>query len=289
MKSILSWLSTPYYFNPSVKFKLKISFAFGFFVFLFLYVFKPFDINSLVNLVLEYTLLLGIITTSGVFFMLYIPALLFKNYFDEDKWTIGRNLFVILIGLLLIGSFLWYLSNLYKNTFGIDSLNYITFLTYTFLVGTIPLLFFVFINEKNVREKRKKRATEITNFKKEKLVKKVLKKEVTIYSDNQKEKIVFKVDDLVYISSQGNYASFFIRKNSDLKEMILRVTLTKIDEELQDYTSIIRCHKSYIINVNFITDISGNARGYLLKLDVIPFDIPVSRNFSKQSLKSLLS
>jgi len=71
--------------------------------------------------------------------------------------------------------------------------------------------------------------------------------------------------------------------------MILRVTLTKIDEELQDYTSIIRCHKSYIINVNFITDISGNARGYLLKSDVIPFDIPVSRNFSKQSLKGLLS
>ncbi|WP_347173066.1 LytR/AlgR family response regulator transcription factor [Polaribacter uvawellassae] len=289
MKTIFSWLSAPYYFNPSILFKLKVSFSFGFFVFIFLYIFKPFNLYSIVDFVLEYTILLGIITTSGVFFMLIVPPLLFKNYFDEDKWTVGRNLFVILIGLIIIGSFMWYLGNLYKSTFGIKGLNYITFLTYTFLVGTIPLLFFVFINEKGSRERREKKANEINELKKEKLVEKVLKKEVTICSDNQKEKIVFKVDDLVYISSQGNYASFFIRKNTDLKEKILRVTLTKIDEELQDYSKIIRCHKSYIINVNFITDINGNARGYLLKSDIIPFDIPVSRSFSKQSLKSLLS
>ena len=69
----------------------------------------------------------------------------------------------------------------------------------------------------------------------------------------------------------------------------MRVTLTKIEKELQDYNKIIRCHKSYIVNVNFINNINGNARGYLLKSDEIPFNIPVSRSFSKQSLKSLLS
>ena len=147
MKSIFSWLSTPYYFNPSIKFKLKVSFCFGFFVFIFLYIFKPFNINTLVNLILEYTIFLGVSTTFGVFFMLYIPPLFFKNYFDEDKWTVGRNLFVILIGLFLNGSFLWFFSNLFKNSFGIESLKYFNFLFYTFLVGTIPLLFFVFINE----------------------------------------------------------------------------------------------------------------------------------------------
>tara|TARA_R110001606_G_scaffold393940_1_gene564376 strand:- start:2139 stop:3008 length:870 start_codon:yes stop_codon:yes gene_type:complete len=288
MKSFSSWLSTPYYFNPSIKFKLKVSLYFGFFVFLFLYVFKPFNLYSLKELILGYTIVLGVVTSFGVFFMLFIPALIFKNYFDEDKWTIGRNLFIILIGIVLIGSFLWYFGNLFKNTYGIKGLNYFTFLSYTFFVATIPLLFFVFINEKNVREKREKRANEINIYNKEKLVKKELNPEITIYSDNKKEKIVLKTDDLVYISSQGNYASFFIQKNIDLKEKILRVTLAKINEELEEYTNIIRCHKSYIVNVNYIKDISGNARGYLLKSDVIPFEVPVSRSFSKQSLKSLL-
>jgi len=289
MKFLFSWLSTPYYFNPSVKFKLKIGFYFGLFVFLFLYVFKPFNIPSLVDLILEYTVLLGVITFFGVFFMLYIPALLFENYFDEDKWTIGRNIFVILIGIILIGSVLWYFGNLFKSTFGIVGINYFTFLAYTFSVGVIPLLFFVFINEKSVREKREKRAKEINTYNKEKLVKKILIPKITIYSDNKKEKLIFKPDDLVYISSQGNYASFFIQENTNLKEKILRVTLTKIDTELKDYVNVIRCHKSYIVNVNFIKDISGNARGYLLKSDIIPFSIPVSRSFSKQSLKSLLN
>ena len=289
MKTIFSWLSTPYYFNPLVKFKLKVGFYFGLFVFIFLYIFKPFNLYSLVDFFLEYTALLGLTTAIGVFFMLYIPALIFKSYFDEDNWTIGRNIFVILIGIILIGSLLWYFGNLFKNYFGFIGLSYFTFLGYTFLVATIPLVFFVFINEKSVRGKRIKRAREINTYNKEKLIKKVLKPEVVIYSDNKKEKIIFKTKDLVYISSQGNYASFFIKKKEGLKEKILRVTLTKINQELHDYTNIIRCHKSYIVNVNFINDISGNARGYLLKSEEIPFNIPVSRSFSKQSLKSLLS
>lgn len=289
MKSIFSWLSSPYYFNPSVKFKFKLSFTFGLFVFVFLYIFKPFNLHSLNNLVLGYTIILGVGTALGVFFTLCVPPLLFKKYFDEDNWTIGRNLFIILIGLLFVGSFLWYSGYLYKKVYNIQHIKFITFLTYTFLVGIIPLLFFVFINEKHVREKREKRAKEINTFNKEKLVEKIVKPEITIYSDNKKEKVVFKANDLVYISSQGNYASFFIKKNTNLKEKILRVTLTKIDEELKEYTNIIRCHKSYIVNVNFINDISGNARGYLLKSDLISLNIPVSRSFSRQSLNSLLN
>ena len=288
MKSFLSWLSTPYYYNPSLKFKIRFSVLFGLFVFAFLYIFKPFTLFSLQEILLNYTLILGVGTTLGVFFTLYIPPILFKNYFDEDNWTIGRNLFLIIIGTLFLSLILWYCGYVYKKPYNIQHIKLVDFIAYTFLVGLFPLLFFVFTNEKNVRRKRIKKAKEINTYNRRKLNKKLLKPEVTIYSDNQKEKIVFKTKDLVYISSQGNYASFFIKKNSDLKETILRVTLTKINEELQEYTNIIRCHKSYIVNVNYINNISGNARGYLLKSEEIPFNIPVSRSFSKQSLKSLL-
>lgn len=288
MKPLLSWLSRPYYFNPSLKFKVKFSVLFGLFVFVFLYIFKPFTLSSLEEILLNYTLILGIGTTLGVFFTLYIPPLLFKNYFDEDNWTIGRNLFLIIIGTLFLGFILWCCGYVYKKPYKIQHIKLIDFIAYTFLVGLFPLLFFIFTNEKNIRRKRTKKAREINRYKRKKEIKKSLKPEVIIYSDNKKEKIVLKTKDLVYISSQGNYASFFIKKNTDLKEKILRVTLLKINEELEEYTNIIRCHKSYIVNVNYISDISGNARGYLLKSEEIPFDIPVSRSFSKQSLKSLL-
>ena len=68
----------------------------------------------------------------------------------------------------------------------------------------------------------------------------------------------------------------------------MRVTLTKIIENLKEYPNIIRCHKSYIINSDYVLDISGNARGYLLKIKFISINVPVSRSFSKQSLQSLI-
>ena len=291
MKRIISWLSKPYYFNPSIKFKLKTSLILGFFVFIFLYIFKPFTLSSFESFLLEYTFGIGVFTFLGVFLVMSVPPLIFTDYFNEDKWTVGRNILLIIISMLFIGSVLWYCASIYKDEKGITNISLQLFLFYTFLVGAIPVFFAVYINEKNEARKRRKRAQEIIAYKKKKLLEKekVLKPEIVIYSDNKKEKLSFEINDLVYITSQGNYASFYLKKeNGELKEKILRVTLSKIEKELDGYTKVIRCHKSFIINTNYITHISGNARGYLLESDVISFNIPVSRSFSKQSLMSLL-
>lgn len=290
MKTITSWLSLPYYFNPTIKFKLKISFAVGLFVFLFLYIFRPFYLVSLGDLILNYTAGIGFVTFIGVFLLLYLPALIFTEYFNEDNWTIGRNIFLITIGILINGILIWYIGSLFNNFFNVENISLFQFLIYTYLVGTIPVVFFVFINEKNVRVKRVKKANKINTFnqQKENDIKIKLNETITIYSDNKKEHLKLNIHNLVYITSQGNYASFFLLNNNDLKEKILRVTLAKIENEFKDYNTIIRCHKSYIINSKFIEDISGNARGYLLKSKHVSFNIPVSRSFNKQSLTSLL-
>jgi len=292
MKRITTWLSTPYYFNPSPKFKFKVSISIGLFVFLFLYLFKPFYINYFGGLILEYTSVIGIVTFLSIFFIFIIPPLIFKNYFNEDNWTIGRNLLLIQIGIIFTASWLWYIGNLFRSFYDFGSISYLRYLSFVYLLGTFPVVIFIFFNEKNVREKRKKRAEAINSIKKhqEEDKKVVLKDFFTIYSNNKKEHIKFKIDDLVYITSQGNYASFFLLKNTkkELKEIVIRITLTKISQELDSYVNIIRCHKSYIINSKYIMDVKGNARGYLLKSDVIPFNIPVSRSFSKKSIESIL-
>lgn len=290
IKSFKNWLSTPYYFNPSIKFKFRISFIHGLFIFLFLYIFKPFYLSEFDVIILEYTLGIGVIAFLGTFIVLYIPALIFKNYFNEDNWTIGKNLFLMAIGITFVSINLWYFGEMYKEPYNLRKISLLQFLFYTFLVSTIPLTFFVFINEKNIREKREKKVVEIKERKKEKELKKskILNKEIVLFSDNGKEKISFHIDNLIYITSQGNYVSFFIQPKEELKEKILRATLARISKDLEDYTEIVRCHKSYIINKNYVTDFYGNARGYLLKSDIIPIDIPVSRTFSKKSLQSLL-
>jgi hypothetical protein len=283
MKRVLNWLSNPYYFDPSTKFKLKLSFAFGLFIFLFLFFFKPFGLTNFEEALLKYSIGMGLLDFLATFLLLYISPLIFKDYFNEDNWTVGRNILLMAIGLLFIGIILWNFGEVYKKTYGFDKLTLLEFLSKTFLIGIIPLTFYVFINEKKEREKREKRVFKIREINKENEIN--VSKEISINSDNEKEQITFKADNLIYITSQGNYASFFLKKDDAIKEKILRTTLTKITEKLKDHPNIIRCHKSYIINSNFIHDISGNARGYLLKSNYISEEIPVSRTFSKESLK----
>lgn len=292
MKAISSWLSTPYYFNPSTGFKLRISFFFGLFVFLFLYIFRPFYLSQFDVIIVEYTIGIGTIAFLGTFFMLYVPPLIFKEYFNEDNWTIGRNIFLILLGVLFIGSFLWYFGEMYKEPFNLRRLSLLEYLTYTLLVTSLPLTFFVFSDERRIRNLRQKKIKDIKEFKEQKELKESqpVDEIIKIYSDNKKEHLLVKVSSIIYITSQGNYASFFIKNdtNNDLKEMILRVTLTKIDNAFKNHSNIIRCHKSYIINTGYIDDITGNARGYLLNSKLFPNQIPVSRSFSKKSLLSLM-
>ena len=289
--NLKNWLATPYYYNPSTKFKFKISLVYGLFVFLFLYTFQPFTLYSFKEYLLEYTSSIGLITFLGTFITLVVPPLIFKKYFKEDNWTIGKSILITVLGLFSIGTILWYYGKIFKADKDIEHIEYIAFIFYTFLVGDIPILFGVFFNEKMVRLRREKKAEEITAIKNQKEVeiKPTVPNKIMLKSDNKKESLIFFIEDLVYITSQGNYASFFIKNNKgELKEKILRVTLTKIVENLEEYPTIIRCHKSYIINTKYINGIKGNARGYLLESSLIPHQIPVSRNFSKKSLLGLI-
>lgn len=289
--NLKTWLATPYYYNPSTKFKFKVSLVFGLFVFLFLYVFRPFTLYSFKEYLLEYTFSIGLITFAGSFLTLALPPLLFKKYFKEDNWTVGKSILLIALGLFLVGSVLWYYGKWFKAEKDIKHIEYLMFLYYTFLVGVIPILLGVFFNEKMVRLRRQKKAEEITTIKTQKIEEKkpVLPNKVILKSGNKKESLTFFIEDLVYITSQGNYASFFLKNNkNELKEKILRVTLTKIKENLEEYPNIIRCHKSYIVNTKYINEIKGNARGYLLESTLIDHQIPVSRNFSKKALMGLI-
>jgi len=65
---------------------------------------------------------------------------------------------------------------------------------------------------------------------------------------------------------------------------LLRSTIKQMEEQLKDHQSFIRCHRAYIVNMNQITNIEGNAQGYKLRLRKTDKDIPVSRTYI-QALK----
>ena len=84
-----------------------------------------FSLYSLGDIILHYTFGIGFISFLSTFFFLYVPALCFKKYFNEDKWTIGKNLLLIIIGIFITGIYIYvYITPLQlKSLHRIKSLN----------------------------------------------------------------------------------------------------------------------------------------------------------------------
>jgi DNA-binding LytR/AlgR family response regulator len=70
----------------------------------------------------------------------------------------------------------------------------------------------------------------------------------------------------------------FWKEVETIKSQMIRTSLLNAEDILKEYKFILKCHRSYLININHIDKIEGNSQGYKLFLDNVSFAIPVSRN-----------
>jgi hypothetical protein len=285
LENTINWFLKPYPFVTTTKQKLLMSLVFGKIVFLFLYIFKPFGISKLdINLV-SYTLGFGVITFLITLFSLFIFPLIFPKYFDQNKWIIGKMSLFFLGTTLLIGIANWYYNLQIVKPNNLLNNGLLHYILVTVLVSFFPLLFYMYMSEKN----RSKQHTLVAN-KLSKTTKDDIKerKKIVLFAENKKDGLSLMINEIVYISSEGNYASIFYILKGELKEHLIRISLNELEKQLQSFDFIVRCHKSYIINTQQVLKIEGNARGYFLKLHKLDFFIPVSRSFPKEFLFTLV-
>ncbi len=73
-------------------------------------------------------------------------------------------------------------------------------------------------------------------------------------------------------------------QNGSVQKQLLRVSLKKVEDQLQNVEEIIRCQRSYLVNKLNIRDITGNARSLNILMREYEGMIPVSRSFPKEAL-----
>ena len=99
-------------------------------------------------------------------------------------------------------------------------------------------------------------------------------------ADNQKDKLAVPISAILFLESQDNYVALNFMEGESVKKHMLRSTLKRMETELTD-TSVMRCHRSFLVNLDNVTSASGNAHRLELTLSNFPEKIPVSRNFTK--------
>ena len=91
------------------------------------------------------------------------------------------------------------------------------------------------------------------------------------------ETIIINPTDILYVESLANYVNIIFFSSSNLVQKRLRGSLKDLENTLSPYPYIFHIHRAFLVNLNYITQVSGNAAGYKLQLFGTDKLLPVSK------------
>lgn len=99
-------------------------------------------------------------------------------------------------------------------------------------------------------------------------------------------KISVLLESLLYIDSADNYITIHYMNKSKLSHFLLRNSLKWIDENLAENTPLVRCHRSYMVNLDNVKVLKKTKEGIMLELDADSApDIPVSKTYYERFMQ----
>ena len=104
---------------------------------------------------------------------------------------------------------------------------------------------------------------------------------VHFYDFNGVLRISIAVEKIYYIASQDNYVEIRYEMGGKLLNYLLRCRTTRLEKQLES-TSLVRCHRSFIVNVDNVTQFKREkANTYLVLSHPEARRIPVSKSYYK--------
>lgn len=274
---MLKKLLQPYPIDTSIRHNLVIASSFGLFIFLF---------NLITDTIYkDHSLLESLVPAIVTFLVLSFNFILiprfFSSQFNEDKWTVGREIGWSLMQFICIGSVL-FLYHVQAGDVSFSIKTYSIFIAVSFAIGTAPVIGIVMYEQNRLLKKNLKAALSLNQQLAHPLPTNTNKhQEFVLLSDNEKEKVKFEQNQLILISSADNYVEVFLEEDGQVQKHILRSSLKRIANQLQHNNHFFRCHRAHLINIKHIESVTGNAQGYKVKLTKVEEVIPVSRSQTK--------
>lgn len=95
--------------------------------------------------------------------------------------------------------------------------------------------------------------------------------------------------DLMYIESSDNYVLIHYTINDKIKRYLLRNTLKNLEKEFQR-TNVVRCHRSYLVNLDRVKVLRRGKEGLFIELDAQGADdLPVSKSYQQKVSEKFLA
>lgn len=219
--------------------------------------------------------------------ILVVVPLLIPKWFQIGEWEneppLLLNLFLF---VLLVTAFLFYIRFVGKTQLTL----YVMFKA--ILVCLLPMLtlrilyrnkslerIIIRLKEQNISIQEK-----IDNYQV-----KIGEEEINIFSANKSDKFGVKSKNIVAIKSADNYVEIYFYQDEAVEKKLIRNTLKDIETQLDKFEFFIRCHRTCIVNIQYVKKLIRNYSGYSLQLKNYNEKLPVSRQYLAQVKESIYS
>lgn len=279
LSTMIPLLSQPYPHNALFsRYWLLVSAGAGGFIALFLIVFQPFGASYWQhpnkNLILAGYGLVTFLCLSGISFAM---PLLFKRWYSEANWTVGKEILGVLLILVIISVGNWLYSQwFFVSSFRIKEL--FGWIGITVAIGIIPTTIITLLDYTRLQRKYATDKLSVKTNTEEQPAPASLEI-ITLIAENLKDTFSLSPDELLFIESASNYSEVVFLKENNLQKMLIRSSLSRLEEQIQ-HSDIVRCHRSFIINLKQVSKITGNAQGYKLQLKNVGYPLPVARRYT---------
>ena len=277
-----------YFINPDLKSRFLFALGIGVFIFLFFLIFKPFNIDLHEMTLVRFSLGLGLLSFCVVTMFHVGYKSWWINKYDELEWKVYLEIILMSIMLICLGIVNYiYIEQPWINEWSIlgMALHQLT----TLAVGIFPIVYGILINQRHQQRKFYRSALKIKEARKNKEQSTSQNQTLTLKGSGDADRLSLDINQLSYIQASDNYVIVYHESaDGSIDKIILRATMKSILQQLEAYSFILRAHKSFIVNLNKVEQVSGNSQGYKLHLRSIQEPIPVSRHLNKKVKEVLI-
>lgn len=252
----------------------------GVFVALFLLAFQPFGVNNFdptFSIGLEFALAVcafGVLATGTVAANEFLIRPLVLR-----RFTRGRLFAWLAWTLMLLATVLFLFYNLLGGWHDFHLRSYLGFIRDISMLVSLPIAGFLFyirhewLKSEYVQLQTIHLATPAARL-------------LHFASDNGKDQVSVALDDLLYLESQDNYVAVTWMDGEARRGNLIRSTLKRQEASL-DEPLLVRCHRSFIVNLGRVRGCRGNRHGLKLTLEGAGRPVPVSRAYTETVLQKL--
>jgi len=264
------FLNKPFPYLDELKYRLiHVGIIMAYSIF-FMVVFQPFGFDAWLTKGWFGLAALGILGSVPI----AISQLIIRQFIPVKTFKVKTFLIWFLCELIALTLFMAILYEDPNFTFIED---FETTFEYTALIALLPYSFSILVivliqinKEKNAKKELSPKDIDLISFK----------------DERDQVKFSVKSKDILYIESTDNYVTVYFSNDEKVNKHLVRTSLKNI-ENAELSTKLIRCHRSFIVNLDNVLWMKKDGRNFVLKIKNIESFIPVSRSYIPK-FKSLL-